>query len=722
MKKRGFTLIELLAVLVILAVIALIIMPIVTNVVKGAKKAAFKESVNNIIESTDNYIGDYVLTHNADLVYPVTLICNGTTCEDTNGTKLTFKGAVPKSGKIILENAGSIRADLVSNGEWCASGLKGMLEVYEDCTSLDHTNPEIDESKLNDIVISTTTNTLTVSIPDGLMYDHETGIAGYNVEIYLGSNKVDSKSYSSPNITFTNLKNNTEYKVVITGINGNGGKTSIDKYGTTLDMTKPTITYTNDPTEAVGGYFKSQTLNVSFNQGDVVSPSYYIRSGRDASTNIDVIASCGTGDEPSSCTSMTSISIEANTWYKVSGNISVIYNVNANEESYLTALIYDGTNYGGADTKTVGKIDATKPEVSSVSVSGKVATINKADTGSGLASYCVVASNNSSGCSWAANTAASVTWTASSAGTYYAFTKDAVGNVSDSKSFTIASSAFCSYTANQAVGTYNYTGGVQSYKVPDGCSGKYKLEVWGAQGGTVAGNDASGTIGKGGYATGTINLTGGTTIYIYVGGQGGVGTGGWNGGGAGGYNAWYNRAGGGGGATHIAKTNRGVLSTYNSYRGDVYIVAGGGGGAGGASSWAGNGGGTSGANGGNNWSGGSSTTTGGSQTAAGGASGSHWGGWAADDSKFDTRGGFGYGGTGGHYCEINDDLGTYPYNLNGGGGGGWFGGGGGNSFGVSYGDGGGGGSSYIGGVSGGSTTAGQKTGNGQAKITFVSLN
>ena len=39
-------------------------------------------------------------------------------------------------------------------------------------------------------------------------------------------------------------------------------------------------------------------------------------------------------------------------------------------------------------------------------------------------------------------------------------------------------------------------------------------------------------------------------------------------------------SGGGGGATHMAKTNRGVLSSYYNYKSEVYLVAGGGGGAG----------------------------------------------------------------------------------------------------------------------------------------------
>ena len=41
---------------------------------------------------------------------------------------------------------------------------------------------------------------------------------------------------------------------------------------------------------------------------------------------------------------------------------------------------------------------------------------------------------------------------------------------------------------------------------------------------------------------------------------------------------YYDGGGSGGGATHIATTNRGVLSNYQSYKSDILIVAGGGGG------------------------------------------------------------------------------------------------------------------------------------------------
>ena len=70
---------------------------------------------------------------------------------------------------------------------------------------------------------------------------------------------------------------------------------------------------------------------------------------------------------------------------------------------------------------------------------------------------------------------------------------------------------------------YDYTGSVQQLRVP--ASGEYKIELWGAQGGT---NITEG--GKGAYTKGVINLEKGKTIYIYVGGNG-TDNNGYNGGG-----------------------------------------------------------------------------------------------------------------------------------------------------------------------------------------------
>ena len=64
----------------------------------------------------------------------------------------------------------------------------------------------------------------------------------------------------------------------------------------------------------------------------------------------------------------------------------------------------------------------------------------------------------------------------------------------------------------------SYSGSKKSITLP---AGKYKLQVWGAQGGYRS-NSSYG--GKGGYSIGTITLNEKTTVYVYAGGAGGSGT------------------------------------------------------------------------------------------------------------------------------------------------------------------------------------------------------
>ncbi len=259
----------------------------------------------------------------------------------------------------------------------------------------------------------------------------------------------------------------------------------------------------------------------------------------------------------------------------------------------------------------------------------------------------------------------------------------------DARSYTAHWQQNCDFTSK----TFSYTGGTQPWTVPTGCGGTYKLEVYGAEGGNaLTGSDRyTSTTGKGGYATGTVSLSAGTTLYVVVGGKGATANennfsaGGYNGGGQG---SWYN--GGGGGATHIGKSNAVLKSTTS---GNLYIVAGGGGGAGSShistnDNPGGHGGGTS---GGNAVQSGSATYGyGGSQSAGG-------------TSSWNFNGAYGQGG------DVTDRWGG------GGGGGGYYGGAGTGN--VNGGVGGAGGSGYTGGVSGGSMSSGVQTGNGYAKIT-----
>lgn len=83
-----------------------------------------------------------------------------------------------------------------------------------------------------------------------------------------------------------------------------------------------------------------------------------------------------------------------------------------------------------------------------------------------------------------------------------------------------------------------------TWQVPVGIN-SVTIEVWGAQGGANA--NATGSGGLGGYAIGTLDVVAGQDLFIYVGGQGQILSGGFNGGASGGATNSPNSRGGGGG-------------------------------------------------------------------------------------------------------------------------------------------------------------------------------
>ena len=291
---------------------------------------------------------------------------------------------------------------------------------------------------------------------------------------------------------------------------------------------------------------------------------------------------------------------------------------------------------------------------------------------------------------------------------------------------------------------FDYTGGEQSVSLK---AGNYKLEVWGAQGGSHSEVSARYAIGgSGGYATGVYKVTKDTNVKIKVGGKGVIGTGGYNGGGNGeGGTSGISAGCGGGGMTSIELSDSA----------DIIICAGGGGGAGG---WSASGssthhylyGGNGGAGGG---------TTGGDGTY--GEAGSYGNDGTPGKGCGGTQSSGGLYGFGASYEDFNsegidpEDLIYFNAGRGGGGGGGYYGGGGGgggltvllynyiageNGTKGSYknggiggrayyseradyatnGAGGGGGSSYLSSsLTSASTTAGQRSGHGYARITKI---
>jgi hypothetical protein len=278
---------------------------------------------------------------------------------------------------------------------------------------------------------------------------------------------------------------------------------------------------------------------------------------------------------------------------------------------------------------------------------------------------------------------------------------------------------------------FGFTGALQTYTVPAGVN-SIQIETWGAEGGSGAvgapASSTGGTPGLGGYAKGTLAVTPGQVLNIFVGGQGATPAGGYNGGGSGG----STDAGGGGGASDVRVGGVAEASRI--------ITAGGGGGGGrGGCETMSSPGGTGGAGGGGvGGNGNDSPTSGGS---AGGGRGGNFGAvqGAAGAAGIGCAGflgspglvastGLGANGGDGQSCCCFAFPTIFP--GGGGGGGGQLGGGGGGggsagTVGCSGNDkgaggGGGGGSSFVGSLSSTMVMNGVRSGNGQVIITPAS--
>lgn len=225
---------------------------------------------------------------------------------------------------------------------------------------------------------------------------------------------------------------------------------------------------------------------------------------------------------------------------------------------------------------------------------------------------------------------------------------------------------------------YDFTKNVETFTALE--DGTYTLECWGAQGANFDNGQVKLTGGMGGYAKGMYKMNNGNSIFICVGGF---------------QNGYNNKIPGvgnpgpiGGGATSITTTNRGELSNFNYFRGEVLLVAGGGGaqdaGENSPRPVAGVGGGLDGGD-----ASGSGCNGGGARQGGPGANGYR----NLSNRPHYYEPGFGYGGVASIYSTWED------YGAQGGGG--YYGGGGTQQAGPA-----GGGSSYYGGVTSGTTIAG----------------
>ena len=397
--------------------------------------------------------------------------------------------------------------------------------------------------------ITATTNSITVN---AVATDNEIGMIEnpiYNFYIKKGNEEYKQEQSGTNSIcAFTSLIQNTEYTVKVT---------TQDMAGNETIETRTVMT---------GRVISAEGGNIS------ISSPIWNQTKHSASVTLSKANTVDNNFE---------IQYQINGYEENKWQMGIIVsNLNLNDTIY--ARLWDGIN--GGDYISLKIIDTTNPVASIIAPDTAYVnqvidiTVEQTDNFEIAIENCKYEFNTSdeelgteeslyTGTFTSTNEVINVKGT--TAGSYYLhiLTTDIAGNKIETITDEIVVEGTYSYSK-----TLGYSGGIQTFTIQE--TGVYKLEVWGARGGS-----GSRGGGSGGYAVGYKFFEKGENLYICCGGAGadsGYG-GGYNGGGAP-HEATGGTGGTGGGCTHIAwKNNRGTLANYTNNRNEVLIVAGGGG-------------------------------------------------------------------------------------------------------------------------------------------------
>jgi len=386
----------------------------------------------------------------------------------TAGTWYVVSGNVSITYSSAATSTGTIYAAVGDNTGNFSETLSGTID------KIDTASPSV-------TLGTPTTSSNSITIPITSSDEHSgLGTATCKYSTTSGSYTTAASSVSTTSCSLTGLTKGTTYyyQVCIPDKVGNTAtcKTGSAKTGT---PTKPTISYTNTPSTLGNGYLKKQVATVTYTKGSVTTPTYYVKTTRTGTSSLAVTKSCGTGTNPGTCSTITSTtSLAANTWYVVSGNVSVTYSTASSSTGTIYAAVADNTgNFSETLSGTIDKIDTSVPtgvsiEVSSYTGTSVNLTLAASDTYSGISKYIVYYGIGSSSSEMtktkevittATSTSTSIT-ELTKGSTYYfkVVAYDAVGNTATSSTI---SKKVCTYTTTttnyyttSSINGYNYYG------------------------------------------------------------------------------------------------------------------------------------------------------------------------------------------------------------------------------------------------------------------------
>lgn len=417
MKKRGFTLIELMGVLIILGVLSLIIIPIVSNVLKEQKQKQYDQQIANIELMAKNFGSDNLV------ILP---------SEDGESMDITL-GQLKSMGYVEKNIINPITEEEISNCARVTITKSGQNYNYA-----------YDKDTENDTSCGDMTGGIIISAPV-TKYIKKNEITSYIVTIndndsenIINKYEIDRTKVSLVGETdaiYNIVEGNGIYRIVIRGGDQDGevglrleskailkneiedviGIGGIEAEDTVvIDNTNPTITFGTNGSSTWSKEVSS-TISVSDNLSGGVTSSYkyvYTKHTTDTPTNL--------------FTSGTSYSQSG-----VTGNY------------YLIASACDRSGNCTTETSNAFKLDNTKPTISSATANScssnkRTITVKGSDSNSGISGYLITTSTSTpSASSFSSSTATSWTSSAYSSGTYYAWIKDAVGNISSSTTVSV---------------------------------------------------------------------------------------------------------------------------------------------------------------------------------------------------------------------------------------------------------------------------------------------
>lgn len=504
MRKKAFTLIELLAAIVILGLISLLLAPLVNDNIQRSSEQAYKVMVENVENTTRLYINN-----NRDLIPNINVAGTDTyillqDLVNKGMTKAPVKD--PRDGTDIPLTT-KVFIYVLGNNKYDI-----FFEYRDDIRRTDFTKP---------VITLIGNNPVTISV--GSSYIDAGATAVDNIDGDITANIIVTGAVNA-NLAGT-------YSVVynVKDSAGNSAKT-VSRTIYVIDNIPPVVVF---GTNGNSTYAKTRSTTVTASDPhsgvNTSSLKYLWNTSTSAPSEASINTSFTNGETISSPAGVTG-------------------------SHYLWILAKDDMNNTTITRSNVFRLDNTNPVITLLG-----SNPTGISTGTVYVDAGATASDNIDG-NITANIQTVSTVNPNVEGNY-----TVTYSVSDS-SGNAANIVIRTVVVFNPIVTFNHTGNVQTFNVP--LTGKYRLEVWGAEGGSSSVSGAVG--GLGGYSQGEIILTAGTNLHVYVGGVGqrtDTSTttnyaGGWNGGGAarGNGTASY-QCGTGGGATDIR-----TIPETNGYR------------------------------------------------------------------------------------------------------------------------------------------------------------